>query len=1132
MKYWLSSFYLLLSILSFAGMPHRSSSVLSSGKWYKIAVKETGIHKVSYDDFTAMGFDLTQVSSAEIRIYGNGGGMLPEANSASRIDDLREISVVVNDGGDGRIDPGDYVVFYGEGPDKWTFDYTTRLYTHAKNLYSDYSYYFICTGTGEGKHVEDEASLDSIPNITCYRFDDYAFHELDQVNLIESGRNWYGEKFDNVKNSYDFTFDFPNIDTITPVRLVTSVAARSSAVSKFLISTDTKSVDSVSVDYTDLQYSQNYAQLKQRTTLITRAQSPLHLNVTYRLPVPNALGWLNFLELYAYRELRWTGRQMGFRNAITIGASNKSKFILSGVTPAVTVWDVTDPGNISRINGRLSHDTLTFIVATDSLREFFAFDGTTYDSIHLVEKVPNQDLHALDPSTLVIITHPLFLDEAQRLAAFHREHNIITVNVVTTTQVYNEFGSGRPDITAIRDFMKLLYDNGYPNNSPKYLLLFGDGTYDPKDRVTGNNNMIPTYQSSESMNMVSSYVTEDYYGIMGDNAGQGSNGAIDIGIGRFPVTTTDQAKAMVDKIFHYSEVSDTILSDWRNTMTFVADDENSNLHMQQSEQLTKIVADKYPLFNVNKIYLDAYPLIITPAGERFPDVNVAIDKAVASGSLIINYTGHGGEDGWSGEKVLTVGDISSWNNADMLPVFITATCEFSRFDNPARFSAGEMVIDKAGSGAIALYSTTRQAMATSNLKLDTSFFRNLIPPDGQPYPTMGDLIRISKNNNGNNGNIRNFVLLGDPAQGIAFPKYHVVTTEINNHPVSDGADTVKGLSVLNVKGQIRDNHGDKIDNFNGTLFTKVFDKAAKYMTLGNKPGANGSYPAPFQLQNTLLAYEKSSVRNGSFDFSCVIPKDVNLKYGNGKISYYARDSVTDGSGYFSNVIIGGCDENIDPQNAGPAVRLYMDSTNFVSGGRTSASPVLLAFIKDTNGINYLGLGIGHELLAVLDGNSAYPAILNDYFNPDLDQYGSGSVRYPFYGLTSGYHTLSLRAWDFYDNSSETTISFFVMDQPVLSMQQVFNFPNPVKDQTTFQFNPMQNAGMLDIRIQISSCMGTVVKTIETKVSESGSGPVFIHWDARGDNGSALCNGLYLYSVHIKGENGTSTQAVQKLMIIN
>ena len=784
------------------------------------------------------------------------------------------------------------------------------------------------------------------------------------------------------------------------------------------------------------------------------------------------------------------------------------------------------------MEGLLSHDTLSFIINTDTLKEFFAFDGGSYYPVILTEPVANQNLHGFEPKNLVIVTHPLFLDQANRLAEFHKQSNNLSVAVATTTQVYNEFASGNHDLTAVRDFVKMLFDRGAPSNAPKYLLLFGDGSYDPKNRIPGNNNMIPTFQSMESMSQIQSYVTEDYFGIMEDNEGLAANGSIDVGIGRFPVTTVEQATIMVDKIIHYSSVSDTILSDWRNRMTFVADDENSNLHLQQAEQLAKIVGERYPGYNVNKIYFDAYPLISTPAGERFPEVNKTINKVVADGSLIINYTGHGGEDGWSGEKCLTVGDIEGWTNADKLPVFITATCEFSRFDNPERFSAGEMVINHPTGGAIALYSTTRQAMATSNFKLDTSFFSHLIPPAGQPLLTMGDLIRISKNNNNNNSNIRNFVLLGDPAQEIAFPKNRVVTTEINETPYSGAADTILGLSILKVKGQIEDQLGNKLSSYNGTLFTRLFDKTATFRTLGNKPGSNGSYPQNFQLQNSLLTYSKTTVKDGSFEFSCVIPKEINLRFGKGKLSYYCQDGTSDANGYFSNIIIGGNDPSVNTEDPGPEIKLFMEDRDFTSGGRTSSDPYFLADINDNDGVNSVGLGIGHELLAVLDHNSSSPVVLNDYFEPELDNYRSGSLKYQLMNLSTGYHTISLKAWDLYNNSSEAEISFFVMDQPQLSVQKVMNFPNPFSGSTTFQLSPMQNAGTLKIQIRISSVTGNIIKTIEKEVTEYGSQPVFIPWDGKTDSGNKAASGIYIYNLIVKGGNGASSQTSQKLIILN
>ncbi len=1132
MKPKLLSIFFFLSALSFGSIPHKNGSILATGKWYKIAIQETGIHKITYENFVNMGFDLSQVNDSNIRVYGNGGGMLPEANLQPRMDDLREISIQVVDGGDGKLDPGDYVLFYGESPDNWTYSYTTYLFTHSKNLYTDYNYYFINTDIGKGKRITLKASLDIVPNYYSFRLDDHAFYELDQRNLIQSGRVWYGEVFDNTKTSYDFPFNLPNIDSISPIRIVTYVAAHSTVNSKFILSVNEKKTDSMTVDYYNPSDNTDFARFTQKVTTVAKVKSPLTLNLSYKLPYSNAMGWLNFIEINCRRSLIWNGPQMGFRDGNTIGVNNKSEFIIPGANPNVVVWNITNQGNITKIESLLSHDTIRFIIATDSLKEFFAFDGTSYDSVQLVETVNNQNLHAINPTPLIIVTHPLFIDEANRLADFHRQHNNMPATVVKTTEIYNEFGSGKPDITAIRDFMKMLYDRGYPGNPPKYLLLFGDGSYDPKNRLPNNNNLIPTYQSVESLNTGRSYVTEDYYGIMGDSAGQNANGTIDIGIGRFPVTTLDQATNIVDKIIHYSSVSDTILSDWRNTMTFIADDEDENLFLQETEELTGIVKQQYPVFNVNKIYLDAYPLIITPAGERFPDVNKAINKAVSDGSLIINYVGHGGDDGLAAEKVVTVGDIQSWNNIDKLPVILTATCEFSQFDNPERYSAGEMVINQTHGGAIALYTSTRTSIATTNSQLDSCFFRNLIAPDGEPTPTMGDLIRISKNHNNNNSLIRNFVLLGDPAQNIAFPNYKIVTTEINHHPAGETPDTTDGLSVVIVKGQVQDIHGNNLDNFNGYLYSKIFDKPVTYKTLGNKPGLNGSYPQSFQLQNSLLSSGKVSVSKGEFEFSFVLPKDIAFQFGKGKISYYAKDSITDANGYSDKIIIGGRDPDINPQNSGPVIRLFMNDISFISGERTSNNPVLLAFLKDTNGINSTGLGIGHEILAVLDDDIAHPIILNDYYKPDLDSYQSGTVTYPMNDLANGLHKLSLTAWDNYDNPSQAEISFFVFDQPELSVGQVINFPNPFNEFTHFRFTPLQNAGALDIQIRIFSYTGQMIKTIESKVSEYGNVPIDIYWDGRDDNGNKRLSGLYLYKLMVKGENGAFTQTTQKMIMLN
>jgi len=1124
----INTIYIFLVILFsplfiIAGTGHKTNSILASGQWYKVAVWNTGIHKVTFEDLQAMGINASGIDPADIRLFGNGGGMLPESNAAFRVDDLRENAIVVNDGGDGYFDNGDYFLFYGESADKWNYDTISHTYSHSKNLYSDSTYYFMTFNLGPGKRVLPRASSDSTPEYIARRFDDHLFHDLDERNLIRSGRIWYGEVFDNSLNSYDFSFDFPNRDSTVAIKLKSNLAARCPVTSRFIISVNGDVTDSVQLEYTNLQSIGEFAKSKVKISTFTYPNVPLTINLRYKLATSNALGWLNYLEIVCQRFLTYTGPQMSFRSSNSIGKDWVTEFRVKNMNPGIEIWDVTDPGETRSIEGMLENNLFTYRIPTSNLHEFIAFDGTEFFSVKYAGTIANQNLHSLEPSKLVIVTNPLFKSFADELADFHRQQNDMSVIVVTTYEIYNEFGCSQKDPTAIRDFMKMLYDRGQPNNSPKYLLLFGDGSYDPKDRIPGNNNMIPTYQSSESLKFLGTSVCEDYFGIMGDNEGQDSNGSIEIGIGRFPVSTVEEARIILNKIEHYSLKNDSIMTDWRNTITFVADDENDNIHLQQAEESSRIVAKKYPVFNVNKIYLDAYPLVKIPAGYRFPEANEAINQAVSKGTLLINYTGHGGETGWSYEQVLTFTDIASWKNKNELPVFVTATCEFSRFDNPERFTAGEMAILHPNGGAIAMYSTTRLALSTSNQHLDTSFFRHLMDRQNGEYVTMGDLIRISKNNNNNNNNIRNFALLGDPAQRIAFPEYHVKTIGINGNPVSR-ADTIQSLSKVSVSGIIEDQFGQKITDFNGVLRAKIFDKPVTNTTLGN---TSDSYPTTFKLQNSLLYEIKTSVIDGIFTFDFVVPRDIALQYGRGKISYYARNDGKDANGYTDAIVVGGIDTLTDPVNQGPDISLFIDNPDFISGGMTSINPVLLADLYDKDGINFVGLGIGHEITVVLDEAWTQPAILNDYYSPQINTITGGSLIYGFKNLSPGKHKLTLKAWDMFNNSSEKEISFVISSQ--LAVKKIMNFPNPMSDYTNFWFEPMKDAGRLDVEIDIYNITGKRVVTLNYSYPETIPGPLCI-WDGTDANGRILGNGIYPYKIKFRGNNGMYTEASQKLMI--
>jgi hypothetical protein len=1120
-------FFMSFPSLLWATLPHKSHSVLENGKWFRISVQKQGMYKITYDDFVAMGFDPATIDPSKISVYGNGGGMLPESNAILRPDDLIENAILVHDGGDGKLDPGDYVLFYGESPDKWTFNYNKYIFTHQKNLYSDSTFYFVTIGTNTGKRIQQVPSLTDSAYTISLRFVDHAFHEIDSVNLTQSGKTWVGETFSNFQASRNFTFNFPHIDSTVVAIVKTHVLATSTSSSSFLLSNNSNFNQHINISALDPK-SDPFALDSTKSSMFTYPTSHMDLKLSFLMNEPSATGWLDYIEVNCQRHLIFTSPQMSFRDLDNLSSHN-NEFRISGRNKSVVVWDITKTGNATQILPLETGDSTMFVfrASTDSLKEFIAFDGSSLYPVYLSGTVTNQDLHGLAPTDLVIVTPPLFREQADSLADFHRTHGGLSVTVVDLNQIFNEFGCGQRDPTAVRDFMKMMYDKGYPDNSPSYLLLLGDGTYDPKNRIINNNNFIPPYESNEYLSKTLSYVSDDYFGIMGDSDGNTMNGIINIGIGRLPVNSLEQAQNVFHKIVRYASLNDSTLADWKNTFTFVADDPDSNLHMQQADQLADTVKNKYPVFNVKKIYNDAYRFIASPLGLRSPDCEKAIDQAVMDGSAVFSYTGHGGEDGWSDTKILTMDDVDNWNNKYRLPVFITATCEFGRFDNPNRPTGGEFVITKPDGGGIAIFTTTRKAYASANIQLAASFFSNIKSVNGDANQKMGDLMRIVKNKNNNNIFIRNFVLLGDPAQDIAFPVQQVVTTLINGQRADSVQDTLLGMSRVTVRGEVRDVQGLKMGNYNGIIYPKVFDKPVTYSTIGNTPV---SFPEPFQMQDRLLFSGKTTVSNGGFEFTFMMPKDIGLQYGKGKISYYSHDSLTDANGYNSNIIIGGENSMGDTVIKGPEIYLYMDNTEFISGNQVGSNPLMLAFLKDPVGINYYNLGIGHSIIGILDDDDSHSIELNDYFQPDTNSFISGTLKYPFADLTPGYHSLLLKVWNVYDILNEKEIYFWVNSSQVPLVQKVRNIPNPLRTNTKFVFSSMTITGDVNVEILIYSFTGQLVKTINRKVVESSGEIQVIPWDGYGENGKPLSNGIYPYRIILQGGN-ESAMASQKIVIL-
>jgi hypothetical protein len=1115
------------------GRTYVSNSILANGKFYKYGVKNTGIYKIGYSDIIALGIDPSITDPANAAIFGNGGTPIPEDNSISRPDDIRESAIFVSGGGDGKFDANDYILFYAKSPNGWSYNSATHLYEYQNNAFTDYAYYFLTFDSGVGlkKRIPNAPEITEPYSQTITSYSRYFAHEKDVVNLVKSGKNWLGEVFD-VNTSYSFPFRISNLDLTAPLKIGIKVAHNAKLNANFSVniggSNQTLTLGANTGDYSKATEAYNLF-------LFSPTNGSFNVNLSYTKPSTLAIGWLNNIVINAKCNLLQSEPQMVFSNPETVGLNSIVKYDISNASSS-TVWDVTDINNISKVHTALVGNTLSFVYKADTLCEFVSFNGQSYNAPQFVGTVDNQNLHALPTADMLIITHTDLISEAQRLQLFHQNTRGLIVHVVTTNQIYNEFGSGSPDISAIRDFIKMFYDK-YGPNSLKYVLLFGDASYDYKNILNYGNNYVPTYENDTTPDESYSFSSDDYFGLLDDNEGNDCTGLLDIGIGRFVVNNTTQARQMVDKTIRScsktdltknstSEISN--FGDWKNSITIIGDDEDGNTHLSTAIRLTNIVEQNYPNYNLEKIFLDAYPQVSNSGGQRYPDVEIAINEKMRKGTLLMNYVGHGGEVGWAHERILRISDIQSWSNKYNMPVMLTATCEFTRYDDPSRVSAGELVFLNSSGGASALLTTSRIAWSGTNEILCINFFNNVFQKIDGKYSTLGDLVRISKNlDPGGWSNLRNFVLIGDPSVSLAFPTYSVQATHINGNTISATPDTLKALSFSVIKGIIKDNNGNKMNTFNGEISVTIYDKPSTLQTLGNDPS---SPIVSFNYQKNILFRGKSKVINGDFEISFIVPKDIAYNYGFGKISFYAKCDTADACGYFNNIVVGGISANPITDNLPPNINLFLNDEKFVNMGLTNENPVFIAQVSDSSGINVVGNTIGHDAVITIDGQTENCIEINDYFETEMNSFQKGKFRYPLKNIAEGKHNLTFKVWDILNNSAEKTIEFTVVKQVQLKLDHVLNYPNPFTTQTNFYFEHNQAEAVMDVRIQIFTITGKLIKTITQNTQMNGFRSEGILWDGTDEFGDKLAKGVYLYKLSVRN-NSSTAEKIEKLVIL-
>lgn len=1131
----MAGFCLITSLQSTAQRVYTANSVLATGNWYKFSVDAPGIYKVDLPFLNTLGINTSSLQSASIRLFGNGGHMLPEKAGGPKTDDLAENAIWVEDGGDGLLNGADYILFYAPGAHGWIKDSINKTFHHQKNVYSELSYYYITIG-GTGKRITT-LNLATPPNTTISQYNYRYFYELDTVNFLSSGRQWYGEEFSDRPGkslTRSYTVPVPNIAGTGTIS--TSCLSRAfGANSRFTIRINGQQALQLDLLPTGTGPYDAFAKEARGSGNFSATQSPLTVQFDYTPGSNNAQGWLDWFTIHTRAALSMNGvNQLHFRDWNSVGAGNTGRFIIGQAGSGTQVWDVSNMLEPVRMQGSLNGNELRFVNECSRLHEYVAFNNTAFLTPVKVGSVPNQNLHKGGLTHFLIVTHPDLLAQANRLAQYHQQHDQLLTTVVTTDQVYNEFSSGTPDPAAIRDFVKMYYDRsgGDSIQRPRYLLLLGDASFDYKTRITNNTSLVPAWESPESLEPLSTYTSDDFFGFLDENEDINATGThlLDIGIGRIPARNEREAAAMVDKIIAYHQPGR--LGPWRNEVSLVADDEDNNLHLQDAETMAKTINATAPAANTEKIYLDAFPQESGAGGSRYPQVNQAISNKMFSGTLIWNYSGHGGYRRLAEEVVLDQDIINGFNNADKLPLFITATCDVAPYDNPLVSSIGENLLLREKTGAIALMTTTRVVFAFSNRVMNEAYLKVALQrkPDST-WRSLGEAVRQAKNltytHFSDVVNNRKFTLLGDPALTLALPNYRITTTAINNVAIGSTPDTLKALSEYTISGTVQDHAGNVIKDFNGTIYPTIFDKTQTINTLGNDAG---SQAVPVQVQKNIVFKGKARVNNGQFSFRFIVPKDISYQYGNGRISYYAEDGATDGNGAFSNIIIGGSGDGVDDRE-GPHIKAYLNDEKFVNGGITNNRPVLLLKLADSSGINTMGTGIGHDLVAFIDNDQNNPLVLNQFYESELDNFRKGNVRFQLPLVTEGSHTLTIKAWDVANNSSQTTLDFRVVREERFTLEHVLNYPNPFTTRTTFWFNHNRPGEELHIQVQVYTITGKLVKTLRKTIFSPGNRSSDVEWDGRDDYGSKIGRGVYLYRLRVQTVDGKAAEKMEKLFIL-
>jgi hypothetical protein len=1090
------------------------NAAFNTGKWGKIAIAKQGIYQITGAQLKTLGFPLP-IASTQLQLFNYNLSQLTEKVTATVSTALTENTIQVFDGGDNQIDEKDYILFYAEGAVGWRQDASTFIPTHYKNTSNDSVFYFISIGSN-GKRMSTMDKLNS-PAQVADQYDERWLIEVDSISILNSGKLLLGPAMGQglgkqAKLSYPINMN--GLVLSSPIKIISRYAATTyQNPANFNFSINDNAIKTTAVaPISGLLYDESanisldsFTYTLNATTNLT---SPASVNISFQADNAAAAGWIDYIELSAKRKLGfWGANSFGFRNLATTVKGNVLQYQIQNGDASTEVWEVTNPRSPRKISTDISTNSLiSFVHQADTLHEFFAVKQQGYEVPILLGSMNNQNLAGMNVPDYLIISAPNYLNAAKKLQNYHATVNGLKTELVNVNEIFNEFSGGQPSPIGIRNFVKYLLNKAVTNKvkAPRYLLLFGIANFNSRNYNSAS--QIPVFESAASTGVLTSYPSDDFYSILEDNDDINNFTRIKklaIATGRLPVRNTAEADTVVEKIINYQRNLNG--GAWKNKITWVADDGDYNLHLEDAEAISTHLQQKNVSWNQKKIYLDLYAATKNIAGNTYPLVNSEIVQTVNEGTLILNYTGHGNFARLAEEAVISQTDVLQWNNATKLPLMITASCDFAPYDQPQLSPFGFDALMKNSKGVIGLVAASRLVFAYSNKQINDHFIQQLLVPDSLGnYLTIGEALQRAKmqawSADEDRMNAFKFSLLGDPAMRLSLPKYEIGIISLNQKTFT-GKDTILAGNKYTLKGAVN-NKGVLQNNFNGLLDFVLYDAITNKKTLAN---AGTSRVTTVAMQENILFKGKVTVTKGNFTVDFLLPKEVSLQK-NLKIQMTAYNELSDAIGVYDRLIALDAGGVLMNDNQGPELKIFLNDSNFINGGWAAARSNLILQLKDSAGIQTSGNALGHDMVLVIDNDYKNTIVLNNYFLSDIDTYQKGNLMYALPLLAEGAHSIMIKVWDLLGNSTTKTLNFVVPATEIVSLKNLYNYPNPFQNFTQFSFEHNKVGVNLEINLSLYDSRGNLLFTKPLNGIYKAN-RVVANWDGAGIGSAQIQAGI-------------------------